>query len=44
MKSGNDSILVDDFSTMQEKELGFPHNPPVTYMTGEQVLNAPQES
>ena len=39
VKSGKDVLYVKDYSTIQEKELGFPQRPDVNYMTVAQVIN-----
>ena len=39
VKSAKDCIYVNDYSTVQEKELGFVQNPSVDYLNISQVLN-----
>ena len=39
MKPTKDVIYINDYSMVQEKELGFSHNPAVDYLTVDKVLH-----
>ena len=39
VKKGKDTLYVNDYSTVEKKELGFSQNPAVEYMRIEQVIN-----